>query len=132
MSLTINGTFVKALPTTEGDSHRGHWVRGGFVVEFGEEYPKKAAFSCFGEDKVAQANLPAGTPVHVRFTPESREYQDKWYTDLKCISLTPLGQGMPQAAPYVQPAVQVAQGVTDTRGGQPVQMPANEEGDLPL
>lgn len=132
MALTINATFVKSLPTQEGESQRGHWVRGGAVVEYGEEYPRKVAISLFGEDKVAQAAaIPVGTPVQVKFSPESREFNDKWYTDLRGISITPLGQQAP--APYVPPQTQVAQGVTDTRGGQPVQMPTNnEEGDLPF
>lgn len=109
--LTINGTFIQSLPTQEGESQRGHWVRGGYVIETDEEYPRKVAFSVFGEEKVAQCNLEPKTPVQVRFTPESREYNGRWYTDLRSISVTPLGQGVAQAtrqpaqpAPTAQPA----------------------------
>lgn len=48
----IIGKFIKSLPTIEGDNARGHWVRGGFVIEYGDEYPRQAAFSLFGEEKV--------------------------------------------------------------------------------
>ena len=90
---TINGTFIQNLPIVEGDSNRGHWLRGGFVIEFGEDYPRKLAFSSFGEDKVAtHRNIPTGTPVQVRFSPESREYNGRWYTELRCISVLPLVQ----------------------------------------
>lgn len=93
MALTINGKLVKHLPKAEGDSQRGHWVRGGFVVEFGDEYPRKAAFSLFGEDKVAEAlSVEPGTTVQVKFVPESREFQERWYTDLRCIGITATGQ----------------------------------------
>ena len=107
---TINGKFVQNLPTTSGESQRGTWVRGGFVIEYGEEYPRKCAFTTFGEDKVAQhANIPSGTPVQVKFAPESREFNDKWYTDLRAISVTPMVQGtvpasMPTAAPSPMPS----------------------------
>lgn len=104
MALTINATFVKSLPTQEGESQRGHWVRGGAVVEYGEEYPRKVAISLFGEDKVAQAAaIPVGTPVQVTFSPESREYNGKWYTDLRATSITPLAQ-MPATAPAPAPS----------------------------
>ncbi len=107
MSLTINGKFVQNLPTTEGESQRGHWMRGGFVIEYGEEYPRKAAFTTFGEDKVNQhKNLPAGMPVQVKFAPESREFNEKWYTDLRAISITPMVSGAvpTAAAPMAAPA----------------------------
>lgn len=107
MSLTINGKFVQNLPTTEGESQRGHWMRGGFVIEYGEEYPRKAAFTTFGEDKVNQhKNLPAGMPVQVKFSPESREFNEKWYTDLRAISITPMVSGAvpTAAAPMAAPA----------------------------
>lgn len=109
MSLTINGKFVQNLPTTEGESQRGHWMRGGFVIEYGEEYPRKAAFTTFGEDRVNQhKNLPAGMPVQVKFAPESREFNEKWYTDLRAISITPMVSGaIPTAAsPMSAPGVQ--------------------------
>lgn len=104
--LTIRGKFVKALPVLEGDGQRGHWVRGGFVVEYGEEYPKKAAFQLFGEEraKMTQGIVP-GAPVEVRFTAESKEYNDKWLTNLNCIGLQVIAAApMQQAAyPYAAP-----------------------------
>lgn len=137
MQLKINGKFEKALPTAEGDSQRGHWVRGGFVIEYGEEYPRKAAFSLFGADKVAMvSNIPQGMPVQVTFAPESREYNEKWYTENRCISCVPMAQGKAQPQ-YQPPQTQVYQQPTSTRpnGGPQMpeaQMPADPEGDLPF
>lgn len=137
MSLIINGKFEKALPTTEGDSQRGHWVRGGFVIEYGEEYPRKAAFSLFGADKVAMvSNIPQGMPVQVTFAPESREYNEKWYTENRCISCVPMAQGATQPQ-YQPPQAQAYQQPTATRpnGGPqaaPVTMPDDPNGDLPF
>ncbi|MBP5545706.1 MAG: DUF3127 domain-containing protein [Bacteroidales bacterium] len=93
---TIQGTFVKALPVTEGDSQRGHWVRGGFVIEYGEEYRRQVAFTVYGQEKVDTVSLYyQGIPVQVSFVPESREYNDRWYTELRCISINTIPQPIP-------------------------------------
>lgn len=84
---TITGKIIKFLPKTEGDSANGkHWVKAGFVIEYGDEYPAKAAFSLFGEQRLQQcAGLKEGDEVIVDFNPQSREYNERWYTDLQCI-----------------------------------------------
>jgi len=142
MSLTINATFVKNLPVVKGESARGPWVRGGFVVQHGEEYPKQAAFSLFGEDKVAlTANIAPGTPVQVKFSPESREYEGRYYTDLRCISVAPLAQGAAYPAPptagqyagqYAAPQPSAVPQPQAPAPAWPAQKPAGPEEDLPF
>ena len=86
--MDITGKFIKLLPTQEGDSSRGHWVRGGFVIETEDRYPQKIAFSLFGEDKVRMVQqLQLGAKLQVSFLPESREYQDRWYTELRAYNI---------------------------------------------
>ena len=75
--MEITGRLIKILPDVEGESQRGHWVRGGFVIETGDDFPRKVAFTAFGEDRVAMVkNVPMGTMVQVTFTPESREFNE--------------------------------------------------------
>lgn len=94
---TITGKIIKFLPKTEGDSVSGkHWVKAGFVIEYGDEYPTKAAFSIFGEQRLQQfAGLNEGDEVIVDFNPQSREYNERWYTDLQCIRVA-LAQNVQQ------------------------------------
>lgn len=161
MSITIQGTFINALPTVEGEGARGHWIRGGFVIEYGEEYPRKVAFSCFGETKVQQANsIPAGQPLQVSFNLESREFNGRYYTELNVTHIlllpaqqpayyqppvqqqfqpaqafqpAPVQQARPAPAP--QPAAQYPQPPMPS-GLQPqqqaIQMPAGKDDDLPF
>ena len=43
--------------------------------------------------------IPMGTPVQVTFNPESREFQERWYTDLRASRIQPFVPGqMPPAA----------------------------------
>lgn len=84
MSLEINGKFVKALPEVSGTSAKGEWKKGGFVVETEEQYPKKIAIVCWGEDRLKDiAPLKDGDKIKVSIDIESREWQDKWFTDVK-------------------------------------------------
>ena len=137
---TINGKFVQNLPTTSGESQRGPWVRGGFVIEYGEEYPRKVAFTSFGEERVAQhQDIPSGILVQVKYVPESREFNDKWYTDLRVISVTPMVQGaVPPANPVAAPAPATPAASLSPTGfqAQPASpasvMPEDPENDLPF
>ncbi len=157
--MEITGRLIKILPEVEGESQRGHWVRGGFVIETGDDYPRKVAFTAFGEDRVAMVkNVAMGAMVQVTFTPESREFNDRWYTDLRCSRVQPFVPGqMPtpgqptQAAGYTWTAQpqgaapqQPMQAQQPMAAQQPVQqapaqgfaaapqMPASGEDDLPF
>jgi hypothetical protein len=143
--MEITGKLIQILPEVQGESARGPWVRGGFVIETGDDYPRKVAFTAFGEERVAMAkNLPMGSMVQVTFTPESREFNERWYTDLRCSRIQPFVPGqMPAAAagnynwspapaaapaqPAAAPAAAPAQGFA-----QPPAMQSNGEDDLPF
>lgn len=91
--MNVIGNFILALPEVSGVSDKGEWVRGGFVVETQGAYPKKVAFTAFGEEKVSMVrDLKEGGLVSVEFMPESREFGGKWYTDLKVTNITTLQQ----------------------------------------
>ena len=91
MSNTIIGTLKQVLPTLEGENARGPWIKGGFVIETDGDYPVKVAFTCFGEERVNKVrSLTIGETINVTYTPESREFNDRWYTDLRCIKIETL------------------------------------------
>ena len=105
--MEITGKLIKILPEVRGESQRGPWVRGGFVIETDGEYPRMVAFTTFGEDRLAMvASIPLNSPVVVTFTPESREYHERWYTDLRCSRIQSFvpGQMPPAATGYAWPA----------------------------
>lgn len=84
--------FVKALPTVEGETDRGAWVRGGMVVRAIDDYERLVALTSFGEDKTAMCRqFNADDIVEVSFVPESREFSGKWFTDLRLLSCKRLG-----------------------------------------
>lgn len=115
--MEISGKLIKILAETRGESQRGQWVRGGFVIETDGEYPRQVAFTTFGEDRLAMVqSIALNSPVIVTFTPESREYNERWYTDLRCSRIQNYvpGQMPPQSAGYTWPAAA-------PQGGAPMQ-----------
>ena len=90
-------------------------------------------------------NIPMGSMVQVTFSPESREFNERWYTDLRCSRIQPFVPGqMPQAAagnynwnPAGGAAAAPAQpAATPAQPAQPFAqapaMPSNSEDDLPF
>lgn len=132
--MDITGRLIKILPEVRGESQRGPWVRGGFVIETEDTYPRQIAFTLFGEDRLAMLNsLVMNSPVVVTFSPESREYQDRWYTDLRCIRVVPFsGAAAPAAA---APAASQAAPQAPAAAPQDTpfaSQPADSDDDLPF
>ncbi|RLD62420.1 MAG: hypothetical protein DRI95_13130, partial [Bacteroidetes bacterium] len=61
----------------------GEWVKQEFVIETMDQYPKKACFSAWGDKTANIKQLLQGDEVTVSFNIESREYNERWYTDLR-------------------------------------------------
>ena len=54
-----------------------------YVLETHEQYPKKLCFNVFGADKIAQFNIQAGDELTVSFDINAREYNGRWYNDIR-------------------------------------------------
>ena len=83
MALEISGKIIKILPEQTGSGKNGVWKKQDFILETMEQFPKKICIAAWG-DKVDQIqSLNVGEEVKVAFNVESREYNERWYTDLK-------------------------------------------------
>jgi len=83
--LSLTGEITKITKLQTGTSKAGkEWQKLGFVVTIQSEYPKDAYFTVFGEEKVANFMKfnRVGQTVEVFFNISSREFNEKWYTDL--------------------------------------------------
>lgn len=83
MALEISGKVIQILPEQTGTGKNGQWSRQDFVIETQEQYPRKVCFSAWGEKASLVKALKSDTSVNVSFNVESREYNGKWYTDLR-------------------------------------------------
>lgn len=115
----IIGRLIDIMPVVTGETERGQWQRGGFVLEVGNEYPKKVAFTTFNDAIGIVNDGMKGSTLTVSYNPESREFNGRWYTDLKAM----------RASVY-QPTV--AQGATVAAAPAPTAMPKESNSDLPF
>jgi hypothetical protein len=77
----ITGKVIAILDQTTGQGKKGQWVKQDFVIETPGDFPKKICLQAWN-DKIDQ--IPEiGTEATVSYNPESREYNSKWYTDLR-------------------------------------------------
>jgi len=82
--MEITGKVIRVLPTETGQGRNGEWKKQQFVIEIeAGQFPKKVCFVLWGADKIDQAALTEGETVKVFFDIESREYNGRWYTDVK-------------------------------------------------
>lgn len=54
-----------------------------YVLETIEQYPKKMMFEVFGDDKINQMNIQVGEELTVSFDVDSREYNGRWYNQIR-------------------------------------------------
>ena len=82
--MEITGKIIAVLPERGGVSKTGNeWKMQEYVLETHEQYPKKICFNVFGADKIAQFNIQAGEELTVSFDINAREYQGRWYNDIR-------------------------------------------------
>lgn len=80
----ISGKVIDILPVVSGETERGEWQRGGIVIETIESPSVKLAFATFGKRRTEQIQqLTLGEVIVVSYTPESRVFMGKWYTELR-------------------------------------------------
>jgi len=120
MAMDVNGKLIKILPQQSGSSGRGNWVKQEFIIETTEQYPKKVCMSLWGDKADLLKNYKLGDELKVSFNVESREYNERWYTDIRAWKIEPAGAAKPSGG---------------KSGGQDYPEPfeqAGEEEDLPF
>ncbi|ANM29454.1 hypothetical protein ABI59_07450 [Acidobacteria bacterium Mor1] len=80
--MELTGQIVQVLEEKSGTSARGEWRKQEYVIEVPGDYPKKVCFMVWG-DKIDQLQIRQGQELTVHFDLESREYNGRWYTDVK-------------------------------------------------
>ena len=105
MALELEGRIVRKLGVQSGTSARGAWSKQEFVFEYKEgNFPTQVCMNVWGEDKVRELDkYQVGDNVKVAFNLSSREYNGRWYTDVRAWRNEPAGSA-PQQPGYAQPA----------------------------
>lgn len=96
--MEFDGTVFKIMPVTKGTSARGDWQRQDVVFDMQDgNFTRKLSVTFFNRpDDVAQ--LREGSTYHVSVNIESREYNGRWYTDVRAWRLQALQPQAPAPA----------------------------------
>ena len=123
--MEFEGTVYKIMPVTKGTSARGEWQRQDVVFDANEgSFTRKICVTFFNKpDEVAKLREGAAYTVSVNI--ESREYNGRWYTDVRARRIQPKAAQAPEMPPMPDmPPIAEEPSYAST--------PASEVDDLPF
>lgn len=88
--MQINGKLITLLPLQTGQGKNGEWKKQEFIIETSGQYPKKVCVTAWGRLVDVIPNI--GSTVDVSFNLESREYNNRWYTEVKAFEIETVGK----------------------------------------
>ena len=122
--MQFTAKLIQALPVETGMGKNGEWKKQNVIVETDGQYPKKICLTAWG-DTFNPAQTQPGTMLTIDFDLESREFNGRWYTDVKAWRIE--AAGTPQSpAPMSDPPANF------NLPEPPPQMPAPGFNDLPF
>jgi hypothetical protein len=96
--MQLTAKLIQLLPLQTGSGKNGQWKKQDIIVETEGQYPKKVCISIWG-DKIDEKNLQVGNQLKIDFDVESREFNGRWYTDVKAWKVEPMGSGGQSSPP---------------------------------
>ena len=119
MALEIEGRIARKLNVQTGTSSRGAWSKQEFVIEYQEgSFPTQLCMNVWGDDKVRDLEkYQVGDKVKISFNLSSREYNGRWYTDVRAWRIEPAGQPSVQAQSPAAPSVEAPMPTIDDMPG---------------
>lgn len=112
MDLKLTGTVVTILEEQSGTGRNGPWRKQDFILETEGEYPRQVCVTQWG-DNIERFAVREGEPLTVHIDIQSREYQGRWYTDVKAWRVEREEPGAPGAEPMEYPTYEEESGDGD-------------------
>jgi len=82
-NMEIKGKLIKLLDQQSGQGKNGTWVKQEFIIETQEQYPRKVCISLWGDKVKELESIQVGDLLTASINIESREYNGRWYTDVR-------------------------------------------------
>ena len=123
--MEISGKIIKKLDAVTGNSARGEWKKQEFIIETEDKYPKQVCISAWAEkvDELTKFNI--NDKVKLSLNAESREYNGRWYTDLRFWKIEMIGATSSTNSNNPSPAAPVVEDFSNFDNNQ-------ESDDLPF
>ena len=87
--MDLTGKVIAIMEARSGTSQRtgNMWMTQEYVIEVPGQYPRKMMFNIFGEDRIKQFNIQAGEEITVQFDIDAREFNGRWYNDIRAYNI---------------------------------------------
>jgi hypothetical protein len=82
MDLKITGTVRQVMEQASGEGRNGPWRKQEYILETEGNYPKSVCVVVWG-DNIDQFGIRQGERITASIDIQSREYNGRWYTDVK-------------------------------------------------
>lgn len=134
MEIEVKITQILATQRFTSKKNGNEYIKNSFVGQTNDQsYPKTICFEVMGEERWQQMGIMVGGMYQISFDVESRQWQDKWFTQATAWRAVRIDGGnvvgMPQQQqPQQQTAYQQAQQVY---APQPQQAQVSDD-DLPF
>lgn len=81
--MEVKGKIIQKFDLQSGTSKAGNpWKKQNYLLETLDGFPRKIYFDFFG-DRADQYPLNVGDVINLSFDIECREYQGRYYTDIR-------------------------------------------------
>ena len=118
------GVVYRIMPQQSGTSARGQWQKQEVIFEQPDEFSRKVCVTFFGDRVQDAATLQVGEKVNVSCNIESREYNCRWYTDVRAWRIQKVQPEQPAAAPIPDlPPFETAEPAMPAGGDQFADLP---------
>ena len=94
--MEFEGVVWRVLPQIKGTSARGEWVKQEVVFELPGEFNRKICVGFWGDKAQEAAMLKPGETIAVSANVESREYNGRWYTEVRAWRINRKSAAEPQ------------------------------------
>ena len=104
--MEIIGKVVRLGTLLEGTSARGPWRKQELIIETEEQYPRTVCLLCWSNQIDEIQKFAPGQTIKAQIEISSREFNGKWYTDVRAWRFDPVGANVATAAAPAQPEQQ--------------------------
>lgn len=105
--MEITGKVVRLGNLTEGTSARGPWRKQDLIIETEEQYPRTVCLTCWTNQIDEIQKFAPGQSIKAQIEISSREFNGKWYTDVRVwrFDLAGTQPAVATHSPEAQPAM---------------------------
>ena len=123
--MEVKGKVIVVTPLQTGEGRNGMWKKQEYVLEYDQnsQYPRRMMFNLWG-DKIDQYNIQEGQWLNIGFDIDCREYNGKWYNDIRAWKVEPTEDGTQELNAGFTPASSTML--------PPTAQPIDETSDLPF